>query len=308
MGLVAYTNVVFLLLALLMEAALVCLLLFTLGILPLPLEITVLAFLSAVCAYGAAASLGNCLLKRDFIPMGPPLFKTKTEDKVEVPDSCLCVDSYCTSSLRTIAAILDGGGVCGIPTDTVYALAASCQHPEAIQKMYSFEDRPLKKAMSLCISHLGQLQAARPPFSRLLWDFMENIYPGGISCIVRKGEWLKLLGIGQAYDIVGTNESIMVRMPDHTITTHLTDLTGPLVVTSANHSGYFESTHHDIVLSYFGHRLEGVLCDGDSNGVVDSTVVNCLRIDEGILDIVREGCVPTWHILEIFELVKCAKA
>lgn len=34
-------------------------------------------------------------------------------------------------------------------------------------------------------------------------------------------------------------------------------------------------------LSRLGHKLQGVLCDGDSNEVVASTVVNCLRIDEG---------------------------
>lgn len=29
-----------------------------------------------------------------------------------------------------------------------------------------------------------------------------------------------------------------------------------------------------------GHKLEGVLCDGESDEVVASTVVNCTKIDE----------------------------
>lgn len=33
--------------------------------------------------------------------------------------------------------------------------------------------------------------------------------------------------------------------------------------------------------SRLGHKIQGVLCDGDSNEVVASTVVNCLKIDEG---------------------------
>lgn len=40
-----------------------------------------------------------------------------------------------------------------------------------------------------------------------------------------------------------------------------------------------------LVLFFFsprrlGHKLEGVLCDGASDEVVASTVVNCTRIDE----------------------------
>ncbi|XP_069067997.1 uncharacterized protein [Pleurodeles waltl] len=308
MSLVACANVVLMLFALLMEAVIVCFLLFTLGCLPLPLEITVLSVFSVVCVYGAAASLGNCIFSKDLIPMGPPLFKeTKPEEKVEASDSCVCPDSYRTSSLRTIAALLDEGGVCGVPTDTVYALAASCKHPEAIQKIYTIKDRPLEKPICICISHLDQLRAARPPFSPLLWDFMESVYPGGVSCIVQKGEWLRSLGVGPAYDIVGTRDSIMIRVPDHTISAHLTDMTGPLAITSANPSGESDSTHHDMVISRLWHKLEGVLCDGDSYEMVGSTVVNCLRIDEGILSIVREGCVPTSRVMHTFERVKNAQ-
>lgn len=33
--------------------------------------------------------------------------------------------------------------------------------------------------------------------------------------------------------------------------------------------------------SRLGHKIQGVLCDGESNEVVASTVVNCLKINEG---------------------------
>lgn len=33
--------------------------------------------------------------------------------------------------------------------------------------------------------------------------------------------------------------------------------------------------------SRLGQKIQGVLCDGDSNEFVASTVVNCLKIDEG---------------------------
>lgn len=55
-------------------------------------------------------------------------------------------------------------------------------------------------------------------------------------------------GVGPAYDRVGTRDSIMIRVPDHTVTGHLCDITGPLAITSANPSGEPDSTHHDMVI------------------------------------------------------------
>ncbi|XP_026887364.1 putative threonylcarbamoyl-AMP synthase [Electrophorus electricus] len=96
----------------------------------------------------------------------------------------------------------------------------------------------------------------------------------------------------------------MIRVPDHTVTAHLCTITGPLAITSANPSGESDSTHHDMVVNRLGSKLQGVLCDGESNEVVASTVVNCLKIDEGTISIVREGCVPAAKIWQIFEMVK----
>ncbi|OCT56064.1 hypothetical protein XELAEV_18002723mg [Xenopus laevis] len=141
----------------------------------------------------------------------------------EVVSSCILPQSHRTSSLRTIANMLDNGGVCGIPTDTVYALAASCKHPEAINRIYSIKERPSEKPICICISNLDQLRIINPPFSPLL------------------------------------------RLSD---------------------------------------KLDAVLCDGYSNELVGSTVVNCTKINEGIIKILREGCVPTTKIMQLFERAK----
>ncbi|KAI9539090.1 hypothetical protein NQZ68_009167 [Dissostichus eleginoides] len=300
----AYRNLVLLFLTSVMEVVLVCFLLSTLQRLPYELEIAMLALFSTICIYGALASLVNCIFSHRLLPMGPPLIKEKVrwESVPELP--CPVAYSRLTSSLMKIAGLLGEGGVCGIPTDTVYALAASCKNPRAIENIYNIKDRPAEKPICICISNVEQLVAAKPPFSPLLWEFMRNVYPGGISCIVSKGDWLFKLGVGPAYDRVGTKDSIMIRVPDHTVTGHLCDITGPLAITSANPSGEPDSTHHTMVINRLGHKLQGVLCDGDSNEVVASTVVNCLKIDEGTITIVREGCVPAVKVHQIFERVK----
>ncbi|MGH0184619.1 UNVERIFIED_CONTAM: hypothetical protein FKN15_015499 [Acipenser sinensis] len=271
-------------LTLVMEVIVVCFLLSTLGRLPYQLEIAMLAIFSLICLYGTLASLANSIFTKELLPLRPPLLKATQEkaDKTPPPPPCSIATSRKTSGLLSISKLLDAGGVCGVPTDTVYALAASCKHPQAIEKIYNIKDRPQEKPICICISNLEQLSTAKPPFSPLLWEFMRNVYPGGISCIVKKGEWLNKLGVGPAYDRVGTKESIMIRVPDHTVTAHLCNMTGPLAITSANPSGELDSTHHDMVITRLGHKISGVLCDGESNEAVGSTVVNCLKIDEEI--------------------------
>ncbi|XP_063794561.1 uncharacterized protein LOC134949744 [Pseudophryne corroboree] len=303
----SYANTVLILLTLMMEAVVVSFLLFTLERLPLQLEITVLSIFSIICLYGLLASLTNCLFNKELIPLGPSVFKKVELEEEEVPSSCLLPESRRTSGLRTIATILESGGVCGIPTDTVYALAASCKHPEAISRIYTIKERPSEKPICICISNLEQLRVLNPPFSPLLWRFMDSVYPGGISCIVKKGEWLKRLGVGPAYDYVGTQDSIMIRVPDHSVTAHLTDMTGPLAITSANPSGESDSTHHDHVITRLSHKLDAILCDGCSNELVGSTVVICTKIDEGTISILREGCVPAARIMQLFERAKNMK-
>ncbi|XP_028271312.1 uncharacterized protein LOC114442174 [Parambassis ranga] len=304
MSIAAHRNLVLLFLTAVMEVALVCFLLSTLQRLPYELEMAMLALVSIICIYGALASLVNCIFSQRLLPMGPPLIKEKVKQDAFSELPCPVANSRLTSGLLKIASLLEEGGVCGIPTDTVYALAASCKNPQAIENIYNIKDRPAEKPICICISSVEQLVAAKPPFSPLLWEFMRSVYPGGISCIISKGDWLYRLGVGPAYDRVGTKDSIMIRVPDHTVTGHLCDITGPLAITSANPSGEPDSTHHSMVINRLGHKIQGVLCDGDSNELVASTVVNCLRIDEGTITIVREGCVPAVKVQQIFERVK----
>uniref|UniRef100_A0A8C4ENT9 Threonylcarbamoyl-AMP synthase n=1 Tax=Dicentrarchus labrax TaxID=13489 RepID=A0A8C4ENT9_DICLA len=200
----------------------------------------------------------------------------KLESASELP--CPVANSRLTSSLLKIAGLLEEGGVCGIPTDTVYALAASCKNPQAIEKIYNIKDRPAEKPICICISNVEQLVTAKPPFTPLLWEFMRNVYPGGISCIVSKGDWLFRLVINIqltfqfiliSFSCVG--DSIMIRVPDHTVTGHLCNITGPLAITSANPSGEPDT---------------------------------CRTLFTGTITIVREGCVPAVKVQQIFDRVK----
>ncbi|KAK7099661.1 uncharacterized protein [Littorina saxatilis] len=229
----------------------------------------------------------------------------KKEDTTTPP--CLLLDSHKASSLQKAAGLLTVGKVVGVPTDTVYALAASCRHPESITRLYHVKGRPPEKPICLCLSTLDQLEAAKPPFSALLWDFMRKCYPGGISCVVPKGEWLQRLGLGEAAKLLGNKESICIRVPDCGALAYIVSITGPVAITSANISGGEDSIHHDMVVNTLGHRIDAMVCDGESKQIAPSTVVNCAKINEGVITYFREGCTPIAYVNQLFEEAKSGK-
>lgn len=59
-----------------------------------------------------------------------------------------------------IAGLLEEGGVCGVPTDTVYALAASCKNPRAIENIYN-----IKVGMLVAIILKCNLKSLNPHFA-----------------------------------------------------------------------------------------------------------------------------------------------
>ncbi|XP_067677967.1 uncharacterized protein [Haliotis asinina] len=260
-----------------------------------------------VCLYGAIAELVNGVLMDVVIPVGFPVFEEKYIDPYENPP-CPLFPSRRSSALRKVAKVLDNAGVIGTPTDTVYAIAASCKHPGSIQRIYTVKERPPEKPICLCLANLEQLKEASPDFSPLLWNFMERCYPGGISCVVPKGQWMYNLGIGDAYDLVGTKDSICIRVPDSCVLAYLVSWSGPIALTSGNPSGGADSTHHSMLIGSLGQKLDAVICDGESRELVASTVVNCMNIDQGEISYFRIGCTPKEIVDQHFEDAKAAMA
>lgn len=259
-------------------------------------------FLGLVGIYGFILYTVKGLLDKTLLPEGKPLIKMRTPITSALP--CPTFRSRIASDLFKAAKVLEKGEVICVPTDTVYALAGSCSKPDSISKIYHIKGRPPEKPICLCISNLQQLRVANPPFSPLLWRFMDKCYPGGITCVVKKGPWLQNLGVGEAADFVGTKESVAIRVPDSSVLSYLVSITGPLAITSANPSGEPDSTHHNTVLDTLGGKLAGVVCDDESNETVASTVVNCMKIDEGLISYFRVGCVPKDIVDNLFDEVK----
>ena len=170
--------------------------------------------------------------------------------------------------LARVAAVLNGGGVAVIPTDTVYGLAAHPAFPEAVERLYDIKRREAAKPIALLASDAAAAESfvgGFPSEAKPLLGF----WPGALT-VVAKGEGL--------------------RVPDHDWTRRLIAACGGVLrVTSANMSGRRPATDAPAALADVGLSADIVADGGVSPGGVPSTVV---RVGEdGKVEVLREGAI-----------------
>uniref|UniRef100_A0A8D0D725 Threonylcarbamoyl-AMP synthase n=1 Tax=Sander lucioperca TaxID=283035 RepID=A0A8D0D725_SANLU len=297
-----FVNVAWFAYALTFQLILISFLLDAVGALPYGYDIAVTIIFGLVSFYCFLAHIFNSTFQSPQIPLGKPLVKLSGVGGGA--DICPHVPARKATSVQQIAEIMKNGGICGMPTDTVYVLVAACNRPDAVVKAYKVKKQAQDRPMSLWISSIKQLEPVRHLLSPLLLDFMEAAWPSSISMVIPRGTWMDIFGLGDAAKHIGTPQSIAIRNPDCSVATHLINLVGPIAVTSANPTGEADTTHHNQVYAKLGKRVDGVLCDGPSPENIASTVVDCTKIETGHIGFFRVGLIPKSKVLQIFEEVQ----
>ena len=176
---------------------------------------------------------------------------------------CVPADS---AGLAVAARVLNAGGVCVIPTDTVYGLAARPDFPEAVRRLYTIKGRAEQKPIALLAADADAASG----------------FVGAVAAEVGRRHW------PGALTVVAQSEG--VRVPDHAWARRLISACGgALRVTSANLSGNVAATDVPQALSDVGLSADLVVDDGVSPGGVPSTVARVAP--DGSVEILRPGPV-----------------
>ena len=90
------------------------------------------------------------------------------------------------SDVARALEIVRNGGLVGLPTETVYGLAADASQKEAVEKVFTVKGRPNNHPL---IVHVSSLDAARAWSSQ--WTHSAELlgstyWPGPLSVIVQK--------------------------------------------------------------------------------------------------------------------------
>jgi L-threonylcarbamoyladenylate synthase len=194
------------------------------------------------------------------------------------------------AGVREAAALIRAGDIVGMPTETVYGLAADATSGEAVARIYEAKGRP---SFNPLISHVaslaeaerfGVLNATARRLAAAFWPGpLTLVVPyrpeGGISDLARAGL-----------------DTVALRVPAHPAARRLIAVSGkPLAAPSANLSGHVSPTRADHVREDLGDRVSLILDGGDCGVGLESTVVSCVSDTPEIL---RPGSITREQIGE----------
>jgi L-threonylcarbamoyladenylate synthase len=178
------------------------------------------------------------------------------------------------SGPKDIAAAADlllRGDIVGMPTETVYGLAADATQGEAVARIYEAKGRPVFNPL---ISHVADLAMAleHGVFSKEALQLAQAFWPGPLTLIVPIRPGSPISDLARA-----GLDSVGLRVPDHLVALDLIRAVGrPLAAPSANRSGRISPTTARDVIAELGDKVAITLDGGDASVGVESTIIACL--------------------------------
>lgn len=201
-------------------------------------------------------------------------------------------------NVRRAAESLRRGELVGMPTETVYGLAANAFDAAAVARIFAAKDRPsfdplivhvvrpagpLEREVLSGLEDEGIVEISRlPQLARERADMLlRRFWPGPLTLILPRGKKIP--------DLVTSGlDTVAIRMPSHPVAQALLTASAlPLAAPSANRFGRISPTTAAHVVQELGDRL-GIVLDGGASSVgVESTVV-AIAMD-GTLTLLRPG-------------------
>lgn len=156
----------------------------------------------------------------------------------------------------------------GIPTETVYGLAANALDGNACARIFEAKGRPVDNPLIVHISELSQWDTLVREIPENARRLAEAYWPGPLTIILPKAECIP--------DAVSPGlDTVSVRFPAHPVAKAVISAAGvPLAAPSANLSGRPSPTTAGHVWHDLKGRIEAVLDGGECGVGVESTVVS----------------------------------
>jgi tRNA threonylcarbamoyl adenosine modification protein (Sua5/YciO/YrdC/YwlC family) len=162
---------------------------------------------------------------------------------------------------------LGGGDIVGVPTDTVYGLAADPWHSGAADRLFLVKGRPRSVELPVLVSGREQALQLATAVPQSAHRLMARFWPGPLTIVLPRREDV-------AADLGEDDATIGLRCPNHPVPLALCRAMGPVATTSANRHGEPACT----TAKALAEALPGVAlvldagpCDGAPSTVVDST-------------------------------------
>lgn len=168
-------------------------------------------------------------------------------------------------NIQAAGEALRNGGLVGMPTETVYGLAARLWNPEAVLRTFAVKGRPADNPLIAHVAHLEQVGEVAAVWPEMAKRLAERFWPGPLTLVLPKRPEVPL-------EATGGLETVAIRVPAHPVALRLIDAAGsPLTAPSANpFMGLSPTRAAHVTVEGLAMVLDGGPCEVG----IESTVVD----------------------------------
>lgn len=179
---------------------------------------------------------------------------------------------------------LERGEVVALPTDTLYALAASCRVPGSSARIFALKHRGREVILPVLCADQAQVHSVAVLTGRAL-ELAEEHWPGPLTLVLARRP-------GFDADLGDDRATVGVRISDDETTRVVAASVGPLATSSANLHGETEPPTPEAIANLFGDGLAVIVRRGtaDPGSPTASTVLRC-NAKGNILEVLRQGAI-----------------
>jgi L-threonylcarbamoyladenylate synthase len=181
------------------------------------------------------------------------------------------------SQISAVVAALRRGDVIGLPTETVYGLAADASNAEAVAKIFALKGRPADHPLIVHIGDPAELSRWTRGRSQLAEELASAFWPGPLTMILPRSALVPDA-------VTGGQDTVGLRCPAHPLALQvLRSFGGGLAAPSANRFGRISPTTAAHVREEFGASVPLVLDGGDCEVGIESTIIDLSSAQPRIL-------------------------
>lgn len=171
-------------------------------------------------------------------------------------------------ALDTAKSLINEGEVVGIPTETVYGLAANALDENAVKKIFIAKGRPNDNPLIVHIAKLEDLEPLVCEIPEKVKVMAKHFWPNALTMIMKKSE--KISNV-----VSGNLDTVAVRVPKSDYARAIIEACGvPLAAPSANLSGSPSPTNAKYVYDDMNGRIPLIIDGGPCEIGVESTVIS----------------------------------
>ena len=173
------------------------------------------------------------------------------------------------SNIKKAKKYLNNNCCIGVPTETVYGLAANAYVDSAVKKVFKLKKRPKNNPLIVHYQGIDSLKKdclINENFIKLYKKFS----PGPITYILRLKKNSKI-----SKNVTNNQKNLAVRFPKHVLFKNLLkELDYPLAAPSANITTQISAVQASDVKEEFGNKVKYVLDGGKCSIGIESTIIN----------------------------------